>query len=61
MNIQLIKGNDLTQEQKTLLTFKGMKNPVWVECHSFYFVDGKPSTIAEYYFPVCNSFKFLPY
>lgn len=55
MNIQLIKGTDLTTEQKEMLTFRGMQNPEWVSLHSFYFADGKPSKIEGYYYPVCNT------
>jgi hypothetical protein len=57
----LVKGKDLTQEQKNLLKFNGMKNPEFVENHSFWFKDGKPSTEDNFYFPVCHSLAFLPY
>jgi hypothetical protein len=62
MNIELIKGKDLTQERKEMLKFKGMKNPEWVENHEFYFIDGKPADVnSGYYYPVCKSLSHLPY
>lgn len=57
----LVKGSDLTDEQKAMLKFNGMKNPEWVSCHSFWFKDGRPSTEDDYYYPVCKSLSFLPY
>ncbi len=57
----LIKGIDLTNEQRTMLKFRGAKSDKWVRCHSFWFKDGKPSTDSEYYYPVCKSLSFLPY
>lgn len=58
----LIKGEQLTEEQKSMLKFKGMKNPEFVKCHSFYFIDGLPaSKESGYFYPVCNSLEFLPY
>ena len=57
----LIKGTELTVSQKQSLTFNGMKDEVWVKCHSFWFKDGKPSTENGYYYPVCHSLEFLPY
>ena len=59
MNIQLIKGTDLTTEQKEMLTFRGMQNPEFVKCHSFYFLDGKPSQMEGYYYPVCHSLSWI--
>jgi hypothetical protein len=62
MNIELIKGTELTDEQKAMLEFNGMKNPEWVNNHEFYFIDGKPaSKDSGYYYPVCKSFSWLPY
>ena len=61
---KLSKGTELTNKQKQLLKFRGMNNPTWVLCHSFYFTeDGKsPATIdSGFYHPVTNSWKFLPY
>jgi len=61
---KLIKGANLTQKQKQVLKFKGMNNSEWVISHSFYFTaDGiNPAPIdSEYYYPICNSFNFLPY
>lgn len=58
---QLIKGEQLTAEQIAMLPFKGAKNPEWIKCHSFYFKDGKPSKDEGFYYPVCNSFTFLPH
>jgi len=57
----LVKGSELTDGQKAMLKFRGMKNPEWVLCHSFWFKDGKPSTEDGYYYPVCKSLSFLPY
>ena len=61
---KLIKGAHLTNEQKQVLKFNGMSDINWVICHSFYFTaDGKnpaPSD-SRFYYPVINSFKFLPY
>jgi hypothetical protein len=61
---KLIKGTDLTNKQKQLLKFVGMNNPSWVLYHSFYFTaDGNtPAPIdSGFYYPVAQSFKFLPY
>jgi hypothetical protein len=61
-NLTLIKGTELTEEQKSLLNFKGMSNQEWIDCHSFYFIDNKPaSKDSGYYYPVINSLQFLPY
>jgi hypothetical protein len=60
MEIKLIKGTELTQEQKDMLKFNGMKNENWVKCHSFYFKDGKPCKDEGYYYPVSHSFEYLP-
>ncbi len=57
----LIKGTDLTVEQKALLTFKGMSKPEFVKNNSFWFKDGKPSEEKGYYYPVSNSLSHLPY
>jgi hypothetical protein len=57
----LIKGIELTDEQKSLLTFRGMSNPKFVKNHSFYFKDGKPSNEVGFIYPVCHSFSHLPY
>jgi hypothetical protein len=57
----LVKGTNLTNEQKNLLKFNGMKNPSFVENHSFWFKDGKPSTEEGYIYPLCNSLIYLPY
>ena len=59
---KLIKGAYLTEEQKAMLKFRGMKNPEWIKCHSFYFIDGKPATEESgFYYPVTISLGFLPY
>jgi hypothetical protein len=61
-NLELIKGTDLTEEQKNLLDFKGMQNQEWINSHSFYFIDDKPaSRDSGYFYPVINSLSFLPY
>ena len=57
----LVQGNNLTNDQKQLLHFNGMKNPEWVKSHSFWFKDGKPSIDKGYYYPICKSLSFLPY
>ena len=59
--ITLIKGTDLTTEQKNMLKFFGMAKPEWVENHSFYFEDGKPSKNPAYYYPVCHALTHLQY
>lgn len=56
----LIKGSNLTIDQKAMLKFNGMKNPVFVQNHSFYFKDGKPSTDEKFIYPVSHSFSHLP-
>jgi len=55
----LVKGINLTNEQKSLLTFKGMSNPKFVKNHSFWFKDGKPSTDENFYYPISHSFSHL--
>lgn len=61
MDIQLIKGTNLSDEQKGMLQFNGMKNPEFVKNHNFYFIDGKPADInSGYYYPVCKSLSHLP-
>jgi hypothetical protein len=59
---KLIKGTELTQEQRDMLTWRGMKTEGFAECHSFYFKDGKPTTWEEdkeFYYPVCHSLAYL--
>ena len=56
----LIKGTQLTSEQKALLKFNGMKNPEFVKNNSFWFKDGKPSTDENFIYPVSHSFSHLP-
>ena len=61
---KLIKGTDLTNEQKQSLKFVRMNNPTWILYHSFYFTeDGKnPAPLdSGFYYPVAHSLKFLPY
>jgi hypothetical protein len=65
---ELIKGNELTPEQIALLPFKGagddsaLGKENFLTCNSFYFKDGKPATVnGTYVYPVCTSFKNLPY
>ncbi len=58
---KLILGSDLSDEQKALLKFNGMKNPLWINNHSFWFKDGNPSTEQGFIYPVVNSFSHLPY
>lgn len=61
-NLKLINGENLTEEQKQMLNFRGMKNPEWINCHSFYFIDNKPAPKdSQYYYPITKSLKFLPY
>lgn len=57
----LIKGENLTHEQRSLLKFKGASNPEWVKNHSFWFKNDKPSQDDGYYYPICNSLSHLPY
>lgn len=57
----LIKGTDLTDDQKSMLKFRGMENPQFVKNHSFYFKSGKPSTEEGFYYPVGHSFSHLKY
>jgi len=57
----LIKGEQLTSVQKSMLKFKGMQNPDFVRCHSFYFIEDAPASVdSGYFYPVCNSLEFLP-
>jgi len=60
-NIKLIKGSDLTLEQKLMLTFNGMQNPEFVRNHSFYFENGRPCKVMGFYYPVCHSLSHLQY
>jgi len=57
---ELIKGTHLTSEQKTLLKFNGMKNPLFIANHSFWFKGGKPSNEIGFIYPVSHSFSHLP-
>lgn len=57
----LIKGKDLTVEQKTLLTFRGMRSQQFVLNHSFWFKNNRPSKEEGYIYPVCHSLTHLPY
>ncbi len=56
----LIKGDNLSEEQLSLLKFYGMKNPEFVKNHSFWFKDNKPSEDDGFYYPVCHSVSHLP-
>jgi len=56
--MKIINGKDLTDEQKAMLKFNGMKNPEFVENHSFYFDNNKP---VEGKYPVCHSLSHLIY
>ena len=56
----LVKGIELTETQKTLLKFKGMKNPLFIANHSFWFKNGKPSKEIGFIYPVSHSFSHLP-
>jgi len=56
--MKLINGRNLTDEQKAMLKFNGMKNPLFILNHSFYFQNNKP---AEGKYPVCHSLSHLPY
>ncbi len=61
MNLQVIKGKDLTSEQRAMLKFNGMKNESWVNNHSFNFIDGVPAKEGSgLYYPICNSLSHLP-
>jgi hypothetical protein len=51
----LIRGSDLTPEQRAQLKWNGAKSPQWVYEHSFWFKNGKPSTDDGYYYPVFRS------
>jgi hypothetical protein len=57
----LIKGAELTTEQRADLKFRGMGDPEWVNCQSFWFKDGRPSNEEGYFYPVATSMNFLPY
>lgn len=62
----LLRGSELTPEQKQILVWRGAKDAgaeEWIKCHSFYFTpDGKTLYREEgYSYPVCNSLKFLPH
>lgn len=57
----LIKGVDLTDDQKSMLRFQGMKDSKFVKNHSFWFKNGKPSTEEGFYYPVVHSFSHLEY
>lgn len=48
----LIKGKDLTDEQKAMIKFNGAIFPEWILKHKFWFKNGKPSTEEGYYYPV---------
>ena len=51
----LIKGIELTENQRNLLKFKGMAKESWVKSHSFWFKDNKPASYESgYYYPVCH-------
>jgi hypothetical protein len=58
--LKLIKGTELTIEQKSKLKFNGMQNPMFVKNHSFWFENGMPATTQGYYYPVCHSLSHLP-
>jgi hypothetical protein len=55
----LVRGIDLTEEQLTMMTWKGLQRLGFKDSHSFWFKDGKPSTEDGYYYPVCHSLKFI--
>lgn len=58
----LITGKDLTAEQRTQLTFRGMTNQEWIDNHSFYFnQDGSKCEREGYIYPVCHSLSHLIY
>ena len=52
--MKLIKGKDLTIEQRELIHFIGASDDRWVEKHAFYFENGLPSNVAGFYYPVIN-------
>jgi len=58
VEVELIKGSDLTEEQKAMLTFNGMKSPEFVKNHSFYMLENGKPAIGKY--PVCHSLSHLP-
>jgi hypothetical protein len=58
---ELVRGKDLTPEQKSRLKFNGMANPEWVANHSFWFKGGEPSSEEGYVYPVCHSLSHLPH
>ena len=55
----LIKGSDLTSEQKAKLKFNGMASAEWVNKNAFYFENGDPCKKYGFYYPVCNPSKEL--
>jgi hypothetical protein len=63
MKTVLIPGKNLTNEQIELLPYKGKRDKLWLECHSFYFSEcgTKISSNENEKYPVCNSLAFLPY
>lgn len=53
--LELIKGNDLTDDQKAMLKFNGMSDPEWVSIHAFFFENGVPATpISGHHYPVMH-------
>ena len=59
--LKLIKGTELTADQKSQLKFNGMQNPEFVKNHSFWFENNKPTKRIGYSYPVCHSLSHLPY
>jgi hypothetical protein len=55
----LKKGSDLTKEEIKNLPFQGKNDPLWLECHSFYY--DKNGVLVAGMYPVTTSCKFLPY
>ena len=55
----LVNGKNLTAEQLSMMTWRGLKTKGWVNAHSFWFKNGKPSTERGYYYPICNNFEWL--
>jgi len=58
VELKLVKGSDLTQDQISALQFNGMKNPEFVKNHSFYMLENGEPAIGKY--PVCHSLSHLP-
>ena len=58
--VYLIKGSELTTEQRNMLKFNGMSNPEWVSNHSFWFKNGKPCEDDGFKYPHCHSLSHLP-